>query len=156
RLNVICSVICVGPTDGPTSVPWSPGPVGNCLANHAKWLSLYVYGPTCCHTPMQKFPSCGGRMEFMISVPSLCHTTRASSITAPGGATGGAAVSAVNVTCHIPTMDALHPDSSSFNRLPENAWLSPICGCQLAGFTSLVGRPHCATAPGIVPKAIAA
>src|SRR5215469_13943323 len=52
---------------------------------------------------MQKFPSCGGRAEFMSSVPSLCQVTNALSMGVPSG--GPASFPwAVKVTCHRPTI----------------------------------------------------
>ena len=52
------------------------------------------------------FPSCAGREEFMISVPSACHTTTELSISTPGlGIDSPFMLLAVHTTCHIPTMD---------------------------------------------------
>ena len=60
--------------------------------------------PVCSQTPRQKFPSCGGRTEFMISVLSACHTARALSMTV-SGMSFPLLVLAVKITCHIPTID---------------------------------------------------
>ena len=42
-------------------------------------------GPLFCHTPKQKLLVAGGREEFKISVPSLCHCAKPLSITVPSG-----------------------------------------------------------------------
>src|SRR5438045_7685642 len=55
---------------------------------------------------MQKLPSCAGRAEFISSVPSLCHVTRALSIGVPSGGPGWLP-QAVKVACHMPTIGSL-------------------------------------------------
>src|ERR1700675_2039569 len=75
---------------------------------------------------MQKSPSCAGRAEFMISVLSLCHTMMALSM---GVLSGGPSLLplAVNVTCHMPTIDA--PGSSISNKCARPDCVSHDAGC---------------------------
>jgi hypothetical protein len=53
--------------------------------------------------PRQKLPVTGGREEFKISVPSLCHCEKPTSITAPSGMPG--VPFEVNVTLQNPTIE---------------------------------------------------
>src|SRR5262249_41991366 len=61
---------------------------------------------------MQKFPSWGGRAEFISSVPSLCQVTKALSIGVPSGGPGSLP-HAVNVTCHMPTIGSAASETFS-------------------------------------------
>lgn len=88
----------------------------------------------------------------MISVPSLCHTTTELSITVGAGRVSPFMLLAVNTTCHMPTIVGA-PSSPSKSHMAERIQCAaPTCGFQLDGFTSFVGRPHCATAPGTTAK----
>src|SRR3954452_18774870 len=87
----------------------------------------------------------------MISVPSLCHTTTALSITVSGIA-DPCRVCAVKTTCHIPTIGAASSSRSSDLRAARINCGFPSCECQLTGLTRFVGRPHCATALGIMDE----
>src|SRR6476620_1376164 len=61
-------------------------------------------------------------------------------------------VCAVNVTCHIPTIDG-ESSSSSLKKAERIKCAEPIWGCQAAGLKFLL-KPHCAEAPGIINTAI--
>ncbi len=84
----------------------------------------------------------------MISVLSACQTARALSMTV-SGISFPLLVLAVNVTCHMPTIEG---PSSSSDRFAMT-WAVPICGCQSDGFASFPGSPHCARALGIIAHA---
>src|SRR5690349_10024924 len=97
------------------------------LANHAKWFSLYAFFPVLFQTPMQKSPSCGGRAEFISSVPSLCHVAKALSMGVPSG--GPLTLPwAVNVTCHIPTIGSL--SSAILSSEPDRNESAPCQDCR--------------------------
>src|SRR5450631_4361738 len=87
---------------------------------------------------MQKSPSCAGRPEFMISVLSLCHTMMALSM---GVLSGGPSLLplAVNVTCHMPTIDANGSSTSVKYARPNCAFHDAGC----AGFPA----PTCEKLP---------
>src|SRR5215475_8014955 len=82
--------------------------------------------------PMQNCPSCGGRAEFISSVPSLCQVTNELSRGVPSG--GPISLPwAVNVTCHIPTIGSF---SASSILKSEPDWITSElchdCRCRIA------------------------
>src|ERR1700751_1203439 len=94
---------------------------------------------------MQKSPSCGGRTEFMSSVPSLCQVAKALSIGVPSG--GPTSLPwAVNVTCHMPTIGSL--SSAILSSEPDSKKSDPCQDCWRRVGPNLLASPHDALANG--------
>src|SRR5438128_11663207 len=91
-----------------------------------KWLSLYVPGATFFHTPRQKLCVTGGREEFRISVPSLCHWENPLSITVPSGGPG--LPWAVRVTCQNPTIASAFSETRNSDADPNSPIPCQDCG----------------------------
>src|SRR4051812_37368867 len=68
----------------------------------------------------------GGRDEFMISVPSLCHCTYASSMGVWSGGPPGALPWATNAACQNPTIEGPSLSSLSTNFMEYAAGRKPI------------------------------
>ena len=66
-------------------VPDTRWSVGGVVGKPGKMVQLVCVLSGFFQTPMQKSPSCGGRAEFISSVPSLCQVTKELSMGAPSG-----------------------------------------------------------------------
>src|ERR1700746_1852701 len=100
--------------------------------------------PIFVQTPMQKSPSCGGRAEFISSVPSLCQVTKELSIGVPSG--GPISLPwAVNVTCHMPTIGSFSAPSILKSE-PDWNTSEPCHDCRCRIAPNLFASPHAALA----------